>query len=199
MDAGTRRFIRERAGERCEYCRLHQRNSELLHHIEHVAARQHGGSDDVDNLALARHRCNLHKGPNPSGVDPVTGAVENLFHPRRDHWPEHFVEALALNDARRLELRQELLRSASWSLDFFITAVPRQEWRRGTQKVRALRVFAMLNFEQRIIQASYVLFRASSTSGGAILVRRRGELGGLGGAGVLVQDAAEGAFLELLG
>ena len=126
MDAGTRRFVRERAGERCEYCRLHQRNSELLHHIEHVVARQHGGSDDVDNLALACHRCNLHKGPNLSGVDPLTGSVEILFDPRRDQWPDHFafrgaylegltptgratVEVLALNDARRLELRQELL------------------------------------------------------------------------------------------
>ena len=126
MDAGTRRFVRERAGERCEYCRLHQRYSEFLHHTEHVIARQHGGSDDVDNLALACHRCNLHKGPNLSGVDPVTGVVEILFHPRRDQWPEHFVfreaylegltptgrvtvEVLALNDARRIELRQELL------------------------------------------------------------------------------------------
>ena len=127
MDAGTRRFVRERAGERCEYCRLHQRNTELLHHIEHVIARQHGGSDDVDNLALACHRCNLHKGPNLSGVDPVTGGVETLFHPRHNQWPEHFafrdahlkgltpsgratVEVLALNDARRIELRHELLR-----------------------------------------------------------------------------------------
>jgi hypothetical protein len=126
MDAGTRRFVRERAQERCEYCRLHQRNSELLHHIEHVIAHQHGGSDDVDNLALACHRCNLHKGPNLTGVDPQTGDVEILFHPRRDQWSEHFVfrgaylegltpagrvtvEVLALNDARRIELRQELL------------------------------------------------------------------------------------------
>jgi hypothetical protein len=127
MDAGTRRFVRERAGDRCEYCRLHQRNSELAHHIEHVIARQHGGSDSVDNLALACHRCNLHKGPNLSGVDPLTNAVESLFHPRRNQWPEHFafrganiegltpvgratVEVLALNDSRRIELRRELLR-----------------------------------------------------------------------------------------
>lgn len=126
MDAGTRRFVRERAAERCEYCRLHQRNSELLHHIEHVVARQHGGLDEVDNLALACHRCNLHKGPNLSGIDPLTGGVEILFHPRRDQWADHFafrgthlhgltpsgratVEVLALNDARRLDLRQELL------------------------------------------------------------------------------------------
>jgi hypothetical protein len=126
MDAGTRRWVRERAGDRCEYCRLHQRNSELVHHIEHVVARQHGGTDDIDNLALACHRCNLHKGPNLSGIDPSTGIVEELFHPRWDQRNDHFafreahiegltpsgratVEVLVLNDARRLELRQELL------------------------------------------------------------------------------------------
>jgi hypothetical protein len=127
MDVAIRRSVRKRAGERCEYCRLHQRNSELSHHIEHVVARQHGGLDDVSNLALACHRCNLHKGPNLSGIDPLTGGVEILFHPRRDQWVNHFafrgaylegltptgratVEVLDLNDARRLDLRQELLR-----------------------------------------------------------------------------------------
>ena len=89
-------------------------------------ARQHGGNDDIGNLALACHRCNLHKGPNLSGIDPVTGHVEVLFHPRRDQWADHFVcrgayiqgltasgrttvAVLALNDARRVELREELL------------------------------------------------------------------------------------------
>ena len=126
MDAGTRRLVRERAGERCEYCTLHQRHSELLHHIEHVVAKQHGGLDDADNLALACHRCNLHKGPNLTGIDPVTDEVVPLFHPRRDRWVDHFafhdahieglsasgratIEVLAMNDARRLELRRELL------------------------------------------------------------------------------------------
>ena len=126
MDAGTRRLVRERAGERCEYCKLHQRRSDLLHHIEHVVAKQHGGLDDAHNLALACHRCNLHKGPNLTGVDPVTGEVVPLFHPRRDRWVDHFafrdahieglsasgratIQVLAMNDARRLELRRELL------------------------------------------------------------------------------------------
>ena len=127
MDATTRDLVRERAGERCEYCRLHQRNNELLHHVEHIVAKQHGGSDDPDNLALSCHRCNLHKGPNLTGIDPLTGKITPLFHPRRDLWSEHFVfegvriegisatgrttvQVLTLNDARRLELRQELLK-----------------------------------------------------------------------------------------
>jgi 5-methylcytosine-specific restriction endonuclease McrA len=42
---------------------LPQELSELRFHIEHVIPRQHGGSDDADNLALACPDCNLRKGP----------------------------------------------------------------------------------------------------------------------------------------
>jgi hypothetical protein len=127
MDAATRDLVRRRAAERCEYCRLHQENSELAHHVEHIVAKQHGGSDDPNNLALACHRCNLHKGPNLTGIDPQTGEAAPLFHPRRDLWFEHFVftgariegisptgratvQVLAMNDARRLEVRREVLK-----------------------------------------------------------------------------------------
>jgi hypothetical protein len=125
MDATTRDLVRRRAGERCEYCRLHQEHSQLLHHVEHIVAKQHGGSSGLDNLALACHRCNLHKGPNLTGIDPLTQQIVFLFHPRLNHWPEHFVfdgvliagitaigratvQVLAMNDARRLEVRNEI-------------------------------------------------------------------------------------------
>jgi 5-methylcytosine-specific restriction endonuclease McrA len=62
MDTATRDLVRRRASERCEYCRLHQENSELKHHLEHIITKQHGGSDGAENLALACHRCNLRKG-----------------------------------------------------------------------------------------------------------------------------------------
>ena len=126
MDASAREFVRRRADNRCEYCLLRQEHSQLTHHIEHIVAKQHGGRDDVDNLALACHRCNVHKGPNLTGMDPVSGELVLLFHPRRDRWAEHFlfrgvwiqgttpigratVHLLAMNDPRRLELRSELL------------------------------------------------------------------------------------------
>lgn len=126
MDAATRDAVRRRAGNRCEYCLLPQEHSGLAHHIEHIVAKQHGGLDHQDNLALACHRCNLRKGPNLTGIDPVGGDVVALFHPRRDRWAEHFqfrglriegltpvgratVYVLAMNDARRLDLRSELL------------------------------------------------------------------------------------------
>jgi hypothetical protein len=44
MDAALRAFVRERAGHRCEYCRLHEDDDDLLaFHVEHVIAKQHGG------------------------------------------------------------------------------------------------------------------------------------------------------------
>jgi hypothetical protein len=108
-----------------EYCQLRQEHCSLRHHVEHIMAKQHGGSDDVDNLALACHRCNLHKGPNLTGIDPQTVQIASLFHPRRDRWSDHFtfegtrvigigaagrttVEVLKMNDARRLEVRAEI-------------------------------------------------------------------------------------------
>ena len=55
MDAKTRARGWERAGHRCEYCQLRQDDSPLaLLHVEHILPRFHGGSDDLDNLALAR-------------------------------------------------------------------------------------------------------------------------------------------------
>jgi len=126
MESATRELVWRRAGGRCEYCLLRQQDSQLTHHVEHIIAKQHGGSDDQDNLALACHRCNLRKGPNLTGIDPLTSEVVPLFHPRRDRWMEHFllqgvrvegltpagratVHVLAMNDTRRLELRAELL------------------------------------------------------------------------------------------
>ena len=124
MDQFTRALVRSRAGNVCEYCRLPQAWAPLARHqIEHVRARQHGGTDEPTNLALACVRCNLNKGPNLSGVDPATSAVTLLFHPRTDEWAEHFqwekaevrgvtpagratVVTLKLNEERRLEVRR---------------------------------------------------------------------------------------------
>lgn len=92
MDAGLRQFVRHRAKGRCEYCGLRQEQEPLAFHIEHITPRQHGGKDSAENLALACHHCNFHKGPNLSGLDPRTKKLTRLFHPRLDAWDEHFTE-----------------------------------------------------------------------------------------------------------
>jgi hypothetical protein len=64
IDPTVRDFVRQRAGDRCEYCRLPQHADEARFHIEYIVARQHAPpyADDSENLALACHRCNLYKG-----------------------------------------------------------------------------------------------------------------------------------------
>ena len=132
MQAALRRLVEERAGNRCEYCHLHHDFQPLTpFHVEHIIARQHGGSDSSDNLALACHRCNFHKGPNLAGIDPETGAMTRLFNPRQDNWKEQFefrnariigitaigrttAALLQMNTPDRIELRNDLLSAGLW-------------------------------------------------------------------------------------
>src|SRR5262249_27422964 len=118
--------VRDRAGNRCEYCLLCQRHCAFVLQIEHVLSRKHGGSDDILNLALACDRCNAHKGSDLTGIDPDTGQLVPLFNPRTQTWTEHFafggslivgltptgrttVGLLQMNAPRRLRLRAKLL------------------------------------------------------------------------------------------
>lgn len=129
MDDALKQFVRERAEFRCEYCRVHQRYyPDYMFHVEHVVARQHLGSDEADNLALACHLCNNKKGPNLSGIDQDTGRLTRLFHPRHDNWNEHFrlnadgtingltgigrttVHVLGMNTDIRVQIRHQILR-----------------------------------------------------------------------------------------
>jgi len=65
MDTSTQALVQECAGHRCEYCQLHQDDSpRAVLHIAHSIPKKHGGSDDMDNLALACIDCNLREGSN---------------------------------------------------------------------------------------------------------------------------------------
>ena len=123
MNAATKTLVRARSGDRCEYCQSCQSDEPYFRfQIEHVVAKQHGGGDGVANLALACPHCNLHKGPNLAGHDPLDGSLTPLFDPRRQHWQDHFahrgplilgqtavgratVLVLNFNDRIRVELR----------------------------------------------------------------------------------------------
>jgi hypothetical protein len=125
MESAKREQVRHRAAERCEYCGLPQSAVPLApFQVEHVIARQHLGSDELSNLALACDRCNLYKGPNLSSIDPETGAIVEMFNPRRDVWNEHFrvqegviygltakgratARLLNMNAKKRVKLRRE--------------------------------------------------------------------------------------------
>lgn len=125
MDAATRELVWQHAAGRCEYCRRGQgEGGAVVFHIEHVYAKQHGGSDELQNLCLACPDCNWAKGPNLSGL--VEGKIVPLFHPRRQTWSRHFewdgprlvgrtlcgratIQVLDINEKRRVRLRQTLI------------------------------------------------------------------------------------------
>ena len=121
-----------RANDQCEYCRLPQAANVLTFHVDHIIAKQHLDevSDDLEFLCLACSRCNAYKGPNLSSVDPASGDIVRLFHPRADDWDVHFemqagriqshtpigratVRLLNMNAPQRVELREQWLRDQS--------------------------------------------------------------------------------------
>jgi hypothetical protein len=128
MDPDLRAAVRRRACLRCEYCLLSEANSPIVpFQVEHIVALQHGGPTTLANLALACHHCNLHKGPNLTGIDPrSTRKLVRLFHPRRMKWTRHFrwagpilvgrtsigratIAVLQMNHEDRIDLRRGLI------------------------------------------------------------------------------------------
>jgi hypothetical protein len=126
MDAALRRFVWERSAAACEYCRMPDEFDPLPFCVDHVIAKQHHGPTAEGNLALACFNCNSYKGPNIGGLDPDTGALTRLFHPRTDAWDEHFawhgprlhgrtpigrttIDVLQINAPERVEHRRLLI------------------------------------------------------------------------------------------
>jgi hypothetical protein len=112
-----------RAGERCEYCRMHQSLQGARFHMEHIVPRSGGGETVSGNLAWACPSCNLHKSDRVLVADPDSSEFVPMFNPRVDDWFQHFdwsgyrvlgksqigratISALHMNSERRLRIRE---------------------------------------------------------------------------------------------
>lgn len=60
MDAALEALVRKRANGCCEYCYFPESFAELPFQMDHIVARQHGGTVTAENLALACCCCNRH-------------------------------------------------------------------------------------------------------------------------------------------
>jgi hypothetical protein len=85
-----REFVRQRAGNRCEYCLSHQEYVMGILQVEHWWPIARGGTDTAENLALACELCNQEKWAKTDATDPITGQVTLLFNPRQQCWNDHF-------------------------------------------------------------------------------------------------------------
>lgn len=95
LPAALRCLVYDRAKGCCEYCFTPEIASFASHEVDHIIAEKHGGPMHADNLALSCTLCNKHKGTDLASIDPLTGAITPLYHPRRDHWSEHFCLTVA--------------------------------------------------------------------------------------------------------
>jgi hypothetical protein len=104
---------------------------QLTFEVDHIIATSHGGITRASNLALTCFYCNRYKGPNLSGIDPVSRNLSPLFHPRRHKWNRHFryagpllvgltpigratIVVLKINDPDAVALRQALIDIGVW-------------------------------------------------------------------------------------
>jgi hypothetical protein len=126
MDSALKKLVRDRAGDRCEYCQISSQHDSLTFQIDHIIATKHLGTDDPENLALACWSCNVRKGPNVAGIDSITKQMAALFHPRCQVWSKHFrwtgpellgltpegrvtIQVLGINLSHRVALRASLI------------------------------------------------------------------------------------------
>lgn len=132
IPSALRRLVYERAGGRCEYCRVPETAVFAAHEIDHIISEKHEGPTEAENLALCCALCNQHKGSDIASIDPATNQIAPLFHPRHERWQDHFmlreaqiipltssgrvtVRLLQFNHPDRLEERELLIAAGALS------------------------------------------------------------------------------------
>ncbi len=128
IPSALRKLVYRRADGCCEYCFFPETATLASHEVDHIIAEKHGGLTEADNLALSCVLCNKHKGSDLASIDPETKKLAPLYHPRQDHWSEHFqlngaefipvtptgrvtVKLLQLNRSDRVEERKLLIQA----------------------------------------------------------------------------------------
>lgn len=135
IPAELQRLVYERARGCCEYCLIPETAVLAAHEVDHIISQKHGGPTKPDNLALSCALCNKHKGSDLASLDPDTGNIVALYHPRRDQWVEHFqlsnhrfipltatgrvtIRLLQLNRQDRIEERALLIAAGIFKLPY---------------------------------------------------------------------------------
>ena len=72
VPAPIHQAVRIRAQGRCEYCHSPEWVGAARFTMDHLVPRSRGGTDALENLALACWRCNERRYTCTTGRDPVT-------------------------------------------------------------------------------------------------------------------------------
>ncbi len=90
ISKGLREQVWNDAQGLCGYCQTHEELVGIAHEYEHLTPVALGGATIRENLWLSCRRCNSFKGDRVKGQDSCSNQAVRLFHPRNDHWQDHF-------------------------------------------------------------------------------------------------------------
>jgi len=90
VTAKQKKIVGARARDCCEYCLSQASFATSSFSVEHIIPRDQGGKTVLDNLALSCQGCNNHKYTKTESIDPVSGELVSLYHPRKQTWYDHF-------------------------------------------------------------------------------------------------------------
>jgi hypothetical protein len=90
ISSETRQIVAARANFICEYCLIAEADAYFRFQVEHIISRKHGGSSELENLALSCVFCNRYKGSDVATLSPKTNQLIRFYNPRADRWSEHF-------------------------------------------------------------------------------------------------------------
>ncbi|MCF8247842.1 MAG: HNH endonuclease [Saprospiraceae bacterium] len=97
ISAKNRNFVKERAAQTCEYCKVPELFSFIGYEIDHIISLKHGGENSLENLAWACAICSLNKGTDIGTMLLPSQKIIRFFNPRTEDWALHFEVSDALN------------------------------------------------------------------------------------------------------
>ena len=132
VTARQRAAVIARACACCEYCRAQEQYAPDSFSVEHIIPVTKGGTNALTNLAYSCQGCNGRKYVSIEAIDPATGMIVPLYHPRQYRWDDYFawppdcsliigltptgratLEKLQLNRVGLVNLRRVLYRFAA--------------------------------------------------------------------------------------
>ncbi|MBI3920706.1 MAG: HNH endonuclease [Armatimonadetes bacterium] len=127
IPSAVRARVRQKARNRCGYCRSHQQYVLGILQVEHIIPKVSGGSDDEENLWLACSMCNNAKHAQTHAMDPLTRQRVRVFNPRKQRWQRHFRWS---SDGVRILGRTACGRAtvAALNMNNLISVTVRQKW-----------------------------------------------------------------------
>ena len=85
-----RNIVANRAKHICEYCLIHEEDTNYGCQVDHIISIKHGGASELWNLAYACVFCNRNKGSDIGSILFPNREFIRFFNPRDDNWADHF-------------------------------------------------------------------------------------------------------------